>query len=125
MRLFNRPQQPPPPRRPTRDILREHIENGHNWRQRMHEQMLEIQRQEMERLVELSSSPEPLYRVMSGEDIGTLQHKVDKLLALGWQVQGGLQHTKTDRHERYMQAMFKPAMELPPPNHFEETEFKV
>lgn len=94
--------------------------------ERMAREMAEERRNtERRELTELSTRPEPLYRIICGEDIDVLQDKVDFLLSLEWNLNGGVMHLDK---RGYRQAMSKPRTEPITPesdNHFNDVEFNL
>ena len=104
------------------------IEHRANHRERVEEAVRQIQEDRRNALVEglkdLTAKPEPLYRIMTGDDTEALEFKVDLLLSLGWEIKGGV----TMKNNAYVQAMFKPANLVSQPeedNHFNEVDFNV
>jgi len=96
-------------------------------RVRMVTEQMETQRIETERqdLIELSSRPEALYRVIQGENIEELQNKIDMMLSLGWKLNGGVQFLKDNTSA---QAVSKPQTGSPTDNsnnHFTEVDFNL
>lgn len=92
---------------------------------RLEELRREQREQEKRDLIELSKKPEPLYRILAGENPAVLQEKVEFLLSIGWECKGGVACPKENR---YIQSMFKPRTEPIPEegdNHFPEVNFTV